>query len=132
MYSVHSFGIRSLVVVGSGSSDVTGSASVVVVGAGVEVVENQSPQIGAVPWHFGFSGSYVSPFAISSFTLYNYAKSKCKSLSKERKCLKNDLMEKSTGKIYPKKRIWLSFLYVWINVSSFEVISLQRPSKHAS
>ena len=54
----------------------------VVVGAGVEVVENQSPQIGAVPWHFGFSGSYVSPFAISSFTLYNEVKNKYNSFVK--------------------------------------------------
>ena len=67
MYSVQSFGVRSLVVVGSGFC-VVGAGSVE--GAGVEVVLNQSPQMGAVPSHFGFSGSYVSPFAISSFTLY--------------------------------------------------------------
>ena len=45
MYSVQSFGVRSLVVVGSGFCVVTGSVE----GAGVEVVVNQSPQMGAVP-----------------------------------------------------------------------------------
>ena len=71
MYSVQSFGVRSLVVVGSGFCVVgAGVVAGSVEGAGVEVVLNQSPQMGAVPLHFGFSGSYVSPFAISSFTLY--------------------------------------------------------------
>ena len=66
MYSVQSFGVRSLVVVGSGFCVVTGSVE----GAGVEVVVNQSPQMGAVPWHIVFSGSYVSPVAKISFTFY--------------------------------------------------------------
>ena len=71
MYSVQSFGVRSLVVVGSGfcvvgAGDVFGSVE----GAGVVVVMNQSPQMGAVPLHIGFSGSYVSPVAKISFTFY--------------------------------------------------------------
>ena len=49
-------------------------ASCVVVTASVVVVVGPIGQIGAVPTHLGFSGSYVSPLANPSLTLYGRKK----------------------------------------------------------